>query len=90
MGYRRAEDVLPADILEQVQQYVDGDMLYFPRRKRAKAAWGEHTQIKRELAERNRRIYCEYVLGKTVEELAKQYYLAEKSIQRILRQEKAK
>ena len=32
MRYLNAEDVLPAELLEQVQRYADGIYLYIPRR----------------------------------------------------------
>ena len=31
MGYKKANDVLPHDLLHAVQQYIDGEYLYIPR-----------------------------------------------------------
>lgn len=36
MSYMRAEEVLPQEILASVQQYVDGQMLYIPRKTEEK------------------------------------------------------
>lgn len=33
MRYMRAADVLPPDLLVQVQAYIDGEYLYIPRRE---------------------------------------------------------
>ena len=45
---------------------------------------------KKELEERNERIYEDRQLGLSKEELAKRYFLSEKSIERILLKEKNK
>ena len=49
----------------------------------------EFTNTKSELANRNKMIYADYLSGISISRLAKKYYLAEKSIQRIIRQEKS-
>lgn len=90
MGYIKAADVLPLEIIEQVQQYISGEILYIPKKKNDKCSWGEKTSTKRELAKRNARIYFEYCSGTSITQLANKYYLVEKSIQRIIRQEKNK
>lgn len=90
MGYVKAADVLPAEMIEQIQQYVDGAVLYIPKRAGMKSAWGKRTSTKAELAERNAQIYEDFLGGIAVSQLAKDYFLVEKSIQRIIRQEKRK
>ena len=88
MGYIRAEKILPTEIIELVQQYVDGTSIYIPRKPEHRQEWGTKTAYKCELQNRNRSIYQDYLPGKTVRELAECYYLSEKSIQRIIRMEK--
>lgn len=90
MGYRKAEEILPMDIIELIQQYVDGENIYIPRKSDKRQGWGEGTQIKKELQKRNREIYEDFLSGMKNMELAKKYYLSEKSIQRILREMKRK
>lgn len=85
MGYIRAEKVLPADILELVQQYVDGQSIYIPRRGEGYRTWGDRTDTRRKLDLRNQQLYQEYLSGVSAKELAEQYYLTEKSIRRIIR-----
>ena len=36
MGYIRAEDVLPSEVLTLVQEFIDGQMLYVPKGCRTK------------------------------------------------------
>lgn len=88
MGYKKAEEILPMEIIELIQQYVDGVNIYIPRKEENKQKWGSNTSYKCELQQRNRLIYREYLKGAAVCELAEDYYLSEKSIQRIIRQEK--
>lgn len=88
MGYIKAKDVLPLEVMEQVQQYISGGVLYVPKKENNKCLWGENTPTKRELAERNAKIYSEYCSGTPISKLAQKYFLVEKSIQRIIRQEK--
>ena len=84
MGYIKAEEILPLEIIELVQQYVDGESIYIPRRQGHRQAWGTKTQTKQELLARNQQIYKDYLAGSRIPELAGKYYLSEKSIQRIL------
>ena len=32
MGYMRAEEILPVEIIELIQRYVDGESIYIPRK----------------------------------------------------------
>ena len=88
MGYIRAEEILPVEIIELIQKYVDGTNIYIPRKQENKQEWGTKTSYKSELQSRNQMIYKDYLSGMAIHELAKKYYLSEKSIQRIIKQEK--
>lgn len=85
MGYIRAEEILPTEMIEMIQQYVDGANIYIPRRAAHRQEWGEKTQIRQELSERDRNIYEDWLMGEKPSKLARKYFLSEKSIQRILR-----
>ena len=88
MGYIRAEEILPIEIIELIQEYVDGANIYIPRKQENRQEWGAKTAYKFELRNRNYSIYKDFLAGVTVNELAERYYLSEKSIQRIIRQQK--
>lgn len=88
MGYKRAEQILPDEIIELIQNYVDGTYIYIPKKENTRRAWGEGTTIRAELLERNEQIYAEYQQGSTQKRLAEKYFLSEKSIQRIIRERK--
>ncbi len=85
MSYLNAEEVLPMELVELIQKYVEGQMLYIPKRSQEKTAWGTKTGTRELLYKRNQEIYAEYLSGVKVAVLAEKYYLTEKSIQRIIR-----
>lgn len=88
MSYASARDIFPEDILKIIQQYVDGEYIYIPKKEENKIAWGELTQGKNEILNRNARIYQDYLSGISMQNLSERYYLSPKSIQRIVSQEK--
>lgn len=90
MSYKRADDILPESILENLQKYVSGEMIYVPKKKECRKRWGFNTGVSEKLRLRNERIFDQYQKGISTKELAQRYYLTEKSIQRILRNMRTK
>jgi Mor family transcriptional regulator len=88
MRYRKANEILPEKLVELIQDYIDGGYVYIPRKQENKKSWGETSKVREELQVRNLEIYSRYQAGASVKELAEQFYLSEKSIQRIVLQEK--
>lgn len=88
MGYVRAEEILPVEIIELIQKYVDGTNIYVPRKESNRAGWGQINCTKEKINARDKNIYKEYLDGFTVKELAENYHLSDKSIWRILRKMK--
>ncbi len=76
--------VLPDDLIVAIQQHIDGEYLYIPRKAERKKKWGELTNTKHFLNERNTAIFEEYQCGVPVEELAIKYYLSPKTVYKIL------
>ena len=63
MRYQNAAELLPAELLEALQGYLDGGYLYIPRRAEHRRAWGERTRRKEETLARNRAIFRDYTAG---------------------------
>ena len=84
MSYIKAADILPEELLSLIQDYIDGEYIYIPRRECNRKDWGESTQSKREISERNTDIYRKYKEGISINALSEIYYLSPKSIQRII------
>ena len=86
MSYISAEDILPKELIEMIQQYVSGKSIYIPCKE--KKVWGSQTKTKQYYVIRNKEICKKFKQGTSVKKLAEEYSLSEKSIQRILREMK--
>jgi Mor family transcriptional regulator len=84
MSYIKAVNILPQGLLALIQEYVDGEYLYIPRKECNKKDWGDNTSTKEELQARNALIYQEYQQSTCIKVLAQKYFLSEKSLQRII------
>ena len=83
MKYRRAPEVLPEELLREVQKYSQGEMLYIPKAKERKK-WGEESGARSFYRERNENIREKYQQKYSVERLADEFNLSEDMIRKIL------
>ena len=90
MRYRKATDLFPEEIIALIQQYVDGEYIYIPRKPEKKKAWGEKNHAREELRIRDEKIFRDHQLGMSKCVLASRYFLSEKSIERIILKERNK
>ncbi len=88
MKYQKAQNVLPSELVKLIQEYVDGDYLYIPRKNQNKKLWGSVSGSRFELNQRNTEIFNQYQQGVSITELMKQYYLSDSSIRRIIREQR--
>jgi DNA-binding NarL/FixJ family response regulator len=84
MGYKNAVSILPADLLEAIQQYIDGEYIYIPRKAENKKRWGEVKNSRQYIRERNATIFSQYQDGISVENIASYNYLSPKTIYKIV------
>ncbi|AEV30532.1 hypothetical protein SpiGrapes_2775 [Sphaerochaeta pleomorpha str. Grapes] len=84
MGYKKANDVLPQHLLSAVQQYIDGEYMYIPRKEDSKLPWGANTDTRNIVKARNREILDKRLAGCSVGDLAEEYFLSEKAIYKII------
>lgn len=85
MSYVNAETVLPKALIQEIQRYVDGQLIYIPRKDENTLSWGEKSGLKEKMAERNQEILYHYHLGKSIPQISEMYYLSEKRVQSIIR-----
>lgn len=83
MKYENAKDILPEDILRQVQKYAAGKLLYVPIENESRS-WGEASGYRQKLLKRNLMICNKYANGMTISELADEYFLSLDSIKKII------
>ena len=84
MSYIKAEEILPEELIREIQEYIDGAYIYIPRKPGTRHAWGQKTDYKAELKARNDRIRSDHAAGAGIQSLSRKYHLSEKSIRRIL------
>jgi len=84
MQYLNGKDVLPNHLLEELQQYVNGAMIYVPSAI-DRMGWGEKSGTKSKLASRNQQICADYEAGTSIKELSQKHFLSESSIRKIVK-----
>ena len=64
MKYKKAQDILPQYMIDDLQQYIEGGYLYIPKKEENKKSWGENTNTKKELNKRNKKSQKNVEMGK--------------------------
>ncbi len=83
MKYKRASDVLPEDLLKEVQKYAAGETLYFPKDSQ-RQKWGEGSGARQYFTTRNEEIVQKYQQKASIERLAEEYCLSVETIRKIV------
>lgn len=83
-SYKNAKDVLPNELLEAVQRYLQGEVLYVPVKDRRRR-WGERSGVRKELSERNEAIREAYRQGRSLDELATAHHLSVETVRKLIR-----
>ncbi len=84
MKYVNGVDILPEELLKEIRKYVEGIYIYIPKSEKKRERWGENTRHRIEMEFRNQHIFDGYLEGASISQLAKRYFLSEKSIHRII------
>jgi Mor family transcriptional regulator len=84
MSYKNGKDVLPPNLLKQLQEYIQGEIVYIPKKEQKRAGWGENNGTRIIIERRNQEIFRLYQTGSTVLELIKVFHLSEDSIRKII------
>jgi Mor family transcriptional regulator len=84
MSYKNGRDILPPSLLKQLQEYIQGEIIYVPKKEQKRAGWGENNGTRLFIKRRNHEILQRYQGGIPVRELIDQYHLSEDSIRKII------
>lgn len=84
MKYINANTILPAQLIEQLQQYIQGGYLYVPAKQGQRKHWGELTGYRKELKQRNQKIKEKHRQGASIESLSTAYSLSDHAIKKII------
>jgi Mor family transcriptional regulator len=83
--YKNASDILPDELLREVQKYIEGESLYIPR-SRERKKWGEGTGGRRFFLQRNEEIRTKFFHGASLDELSEEYNLSFETVRKIVYQ----
>lgn len=86
MSYVNADGVLPQSLIMEIQKYVDGQVLYIPRKNESSLSWGEKNGTRDKMAKRNQTIVSRFHAGEAISSLSEEYCLSGKRIQGIIRE----
>lgn len=84
MNYVKAADVLPSELIVEIQKYVQGGTIYIPKSEGSHQKWGARSGARKSNAERNLRIKQDFRNGTSIAELAEEYFLSTESIKKIV------
>ena len=84
MSYTNAEEVLPPELLNEVQKYVQGEQIYIPRPGDVRLGWGVKNGTRRMLEKRNSEIRNLKQVGWSILDLSDRFNLSPDSIRKIL------
>lgn len=84
LKYKNAKNILPQELLQQIQQYIQGDAIYIPRLENEKIPWGQKNGAKKAIYTRNKSIFDLYKQGYSIDEIVNIYNLSESSIRKII------
>ncbi|WP_151736218.1 CD3324 family protein [Paenibacillus tengchongensis] len=83
MDYIKATEVFPEDLLEEIQRYVQGELIYIPTRT-ARRKWGQNSGAAEYYRKRNHAIREAFRTGTGIERLSEQFGLSVDSIKKIV------
>lgn len=84
MKYLNASDILPDELLQEIQKYAQGKALYIPSNNERKK-WGEGSGARGYYERRNEEIRKKFATKDVlIEELANTYCLSVETIRKIL------
>jgi Mor family transcriptional regulator len=83
MKCKNASDILPDELLKELQKYVSGETLYVPSDKERKK-WGSGSGARRFYEQRNDEIRYKFFHKTNIEQLAEEYCLSVETIRKIV------
>lgn len=84
MSYVNVKEILPDDLLSEIQKYYSGGLIYIPLQEAKRCKWGSKTATKNQLEKRNQEICRKKKDGSTIKELMEEYHLAYDTIKKIV------
>ncbi len=84
MKYRNASEILPDELLKEIQKYASGEVLYIPSEGKRKQ-WGSGSGARVFYEQRNEEIRHKYFhLKMSIEAICEEYSLSDETVRKIL------
>lgn len=83
MRYLNASEILPDELLKEVQKYADGAAIYIPKCEE-RTKWGSKSGSRQFYEKRNEEIRAKYAKNHSYETLAEEYCLSLETIRKII------
>ena len=84
MKYINAAEILPGKLLKEIQTYMDGGVLYIPKKTSARKGWGSVSGSREFYQKRNKEIQLLFETGSSIEALSGRYGLAHSTLKKII------
>jgi len=84
MKYVKAQTVFPVSLLEEIQKYVQGELVYIPKCPTNYKKWGSGTGAKSAVAQRNEYLVNAFKAGASITQLAELCCLSEDTVKKIV------
>jgi len=84
MKYRNASEILPDELLKELQKYAPGELLYVPSGKDRKK-WGADTGARHFYEQRNEEIRYRFFICKApIDKICEEYCLSDETVRKII------
>lgn len=83
MKYINAAEILPQQLLEEIQEHICGEIIYIPNTNIQKS-WGEKSGSKSYFETRNKKIKQNYKDGNSIKQISEKFGLAYETVRKII------
>ena len=84
MKHVKAQAVFPQSLLDEIQKYVQGELVYIPKVPGTYKQWGANTNAKKLVAQRNKDMVQAFKTGATIAQLAALHFLSQETVKKIV------
>jgi Mor family transcriptional regulator len=84
MKYVNASNILPENLIMEIQKYVQGETIYIPKPETTYRKWGTLSGGRKLLDKHNANIKSAFISGTSIQDLADEYFLSIETIKKIV------